>query len=164
MGYILNTTSDVAGLVIMYWFGVFRQSPKNSKRYRLALALLPAEIVAVGYSWYFGYLQLLLVLPAVIQGDVQGVARVSAGFIPLLLAFIGFAQSLLAGKWESEPRTGSGSSSAAEEPALKPARMAEPEPEPVTLATAVACERCGKEFGTKQALNAHRRWCKETGK
>lgn len=63
MGYVLNTTSDVAGLILIFWFGVFRQSPKNSKRYKLALVLLPAEVVAVAYSWYFSYMQLLWCCP-----------------------------------------------------------------------------------------------------
>ena len=151
MGYVLNTTSDLAGLILIYWFGVFRQSPKNTKRYKLALILLPAEIVAVAYSWYFGYMQLLLVLPAVVGADAKQVALVSAGFIPLLLAFIGWAQALLAGKWDA-PHTAKtttddapGTTHLLQKPAQAPRYV---------------CSQCGKGFEKPQSYAAHKRWCK----
>lgn len=156
MGYVLNTTSDVAGCVIIYWFGVFRQSPKNTKRYKLALVLLPAEIVAVAYSWYFAYLQLMLVLPTVMQGDVRWVAVVSAGFIPLMLAFIGWAQALLAGKWDD--------AKAPTEDAPVKMYLPQKATEPATEKCYV-CKGCGEEFPTPHKYAAHKRWhCKETGK
>jgi len=89
LGFILNTMSDVANLTLMYWYGRFRQSPKGSKRYRLAGAMLPSEIIAALYSWLFSWRQLRAVLPAVEPEHWRWVAPVAAGFIPLLLAFVG---------------------------------------------------------------------------
>ena len=138
LGFVLNTMSDVANLILMYWFGRFRQSPKGSKRYKLAAALLPSEVVAALYSWLFSWRQLRAVLPAVEPDHWRWVAPVAAGFIPLLLAFVGYAQSLLAGKlseeWEEHRRK------AAEEPIL-----------------AYECALCDRAFGTQQALNGHMR-------
>jgi hypothetical protein len=68
----------------------------------LAVALLPAEIVAILYSWFFSWRQLRAILPAVEPEAWPWVSAVAAGFIPLLLAFVGYAQSLLAGKLETE--------------------------------------------------------------
>lgn len=101
LGYILNTMSDVAGMVLMYWFGRLRQERRGSKRYRLAIALLPAEIVTVLYSWFFSWRQLKVVLLTVEGTEAQWVAPLAAGFIPALLAFIGLAQALREGRFES---------------------------------------------------------------
>jgi hypothetical protein len=98
LGYVLNTTADLAGMLIIYHFGRFRQSPRGSKKYKLALLLLPAEGVAVAYSWLFSWRQLLIVLPPVEGADTWWMAKLAAGFIPLLLMFIGFAQSIAAGR------------------------------------------------------------------
>ena len=48
------------------------------------------------------YLQLRIVLPAIEPIAWLWVAPVAAGFVPLLLAFIGYTQGLLAGRIESE--------------------------------------------------------------
>ena len=138
LGLALNTMSDVAGMVLMYWYGRLRLSPRGSKRYKLAAALLPAELVAVAYSWLFGWRQLRAVLPAIEPEHWRWVAPIAAGFIPLMLAFIGYAQSLLAGKLdivvvEQEPKRA----------------RAEPEP--------YHCDECARGFATQQALNAHSR-------
>lgn len=141
LGLVLNTVADVSNLTLMYWFGRFRQSPKGSKRYRLAAALLPAELVAVAYSWFLSWRQLRAVLPAVEPEHWRWVAPIAAGFIPLLLAFVGWAQALLAGKLDEVPAVGAAS-------ATRPA----PEPAP-----AYVCEQCGNVYGSQQALNAHGR-------
>jgi hypothetical protein len=138
LGFVLNTMSDVANLTLMYWYGRFRQSPKGSKRYRLAGAMLPSEIIAALYSWLFSWRQLRAVLPAVEPEHWRWVAPVAAGFIPLLLAFVGYAQSLLAGKLDDEP------SRASDKPA------AQPQP-------SYACQLCSRAFGSQQALNGHMR-------
>lgn len=153
-GYILNGASDAAGLVLMFWFARLRQSPKNTKRYRLALALLPAEIVTTVYAWFFSWRQLLLILPAV-EGDAAGwVALVAAGFIPLLLAFVGFAQALLAGRLEGDSIAKAPSDS----------EVAQKAPSSTAKAQAASevfeCEQCNRSFGSKQALGAHMRFCK----
>ena len=100
LGYVLNTVSDLSGLIIMLWFGRLRQGRKGSKRYRLALALLPAEIIAIAYSWFFSWLQLRMVLRPIEGVDAHWVAPIAAGFIPLLLAFIGWGQALREGRFE----------------------------------------------------------------
>jgi len=141
LGLALNTMSDVGNMVLMYWYGRLRQSPVRSKRFRLALALLPAEVVAVGYSWFFSWRQLRAVLPAVEPTEWRWVAPIAAGFIPLLLAFVGYAQSLLAGKLDAEPIA---SKEIIPEPLPQPA-------EPFT------CGDCARSFATQQALNAHSR-------
>ena len=108
LGYVLNTTADVAGLVLTYWYGRLQLDQSATKRKRSAI-LLVAELIATGYSGFFSWRQLRLVLPAVEGDAARWVAPVSAGFIPLLLAFIGYAQALLAGRIE---RNGNGNQEA----------------------------------------------------
>lgn len=96
LGLVLNTMSDIAGMVIMYWFGRLQQSGRTKRR--LSYALLLSEGVAIGYSWFFSWRQLRMVLPPLEPRDWEWVSAVAAGYIPLLLAFIGYAQSLLAGR------------------------------------------------------------------
>ena len=128
LGYVLNTTADVAGLVLTYWYGRLQLDQSATKRKRSA-ALLIAELIATGYSGFFSWRQLRLVLPAVEGGAARWVAPVSAGFIPLLLAFIGYAQALLAGRIE---RNGSAeptrTSDAATQAAPQPAQVRSPTP------------------------------------
>ena len=133
LGFVLNTMSDIANLILMYWYGRFRQSPKGSKRYKLAAALLPSEVIAALYSWLFSWRQLRAVLPAVEPEHWRWVAPVAAGFIPLLLAFVGYAQSLLAGKL-------------GEEQGKAKEKLAE---------VRYGCGVCERTFGSQQALNGH---------
>lgn len=117
LGLVLNTTSDISGMVLVYWYARLQQDRSSRKR-RLSNVLLAAEAVTVLYSWLFSWRQLRLVLPNVEQVGWQWVSAVSAGFIPLLLAFVGYAQALLAGRVddrEKPPRT-----IAAERPASVP--------------------------------------------
>jgi hypothetical protein len=158
LGLVLNTMSDVANLTLMFWFGRLRQSPRGSKRYRLALGLLPSEAIAVLYSWFFSWRQLRAVLPAVEPDAWRWVAPVAAGFIPLLLAFIGYAQSLLAGKLEEEP-----AQVRVREP-VATVSESEPEPvaveqitEPVAVAESFPCPHCPETYLTQNALNGHMR-------
>jgi hypothetical protein len=104
LGLVLNTMSDVSGMVIIYWFGRLQQDRSSRKR-RLSSVLLAAEAITVLYSWLFSWRQLRLVLPATERVGWQWVSAVAAGFIPLLLAFIGYAEALLAGRVEDpKPR------------------------------------------------------------
>ena len=109
-GYALNTTSDVVGMLLMYWFGVFRQSPNQKKR-DLSWGLLGSEVVTLLYSWLFSWRQYRQVIYTVEAGALGGVkeieilAFVFAGFIPLLLAFVGFAQGLQVSDGQSAVET-----------------------------------------------------------
>jgi hypothetical protein len=140
LGWTLNTTSDVSGLVLMYWFGRLQQGGKIKRR--LSWALLPAEIVAVGYSWFFGWRQLSAVMPSVESEASTWVAPIAAGFIPLLLAFVGYAQSLLAGKLDTpkpnQERTETHRNTT-----------------DVHRADVFTCPVCGRLFGSQNGLNSH---------
>ena len=137
LGLVLNTMADVSGLILTYWYGRLQQERSVKKR-RLARVLLAAEIIAVGYSWFFAWRQLLAVMPAVEAAGYRVLAPIAAGFIPLLLAFIGYAQSL------SETQT----HDSAPQPA--PAKV---EPEPAGY----HCKLCSYVGATQHALNAHQR-------
>jgi len=139
LGLALNTMSDVAGMVLMYWFGRLRLSPRGSKRYKLAAVLLPAEVVAIAYSWLFSWRQLRAVLPSVEPEDWRWVSWLAAGFIPLMLAFIGYAQSLLAGKLDEAP-----------------VERKQSAPEPARARFVCDGADCNRSFATQNALNAHR--------
>ena len=145
LGYVLNTVSDVSGLIIMYAFGRLQQERRRSKKWRLSWALLGAEAVAVWFSWFFSWRQLRIVLPAIEGLFAESVAMVAAAFIPLLLAFIGWAQALQAGRFEEQE------ASNPTQPELQPPQMSKQERHP--------CPHCDRSFETKQALSAHLRWC-----
>jgi hypothetical protein len=115
LGLVLNTMSDISGMVLVYWYGRLQQDRSSRKR-RLSTVLLAAEVVAVLYSWFFSWRQLRAVLPQFESQDWPWVAAAAAGFIPLLLAFIGYAQSLLAGRVE-DPKPQEKASAIAEAPA-----------------------------------------------
>lgn len=104
LGYVLNTTSDVAGEVLMYWFGRLQLERKGSKKWKASWALLPAETLAIGFSWFFSWRQLRFVLPSIEGDDATWVSWVSAAFVPLMLAAIGYAQALIAGRLEAGDR------------------------------------------------------------
>lgn len=180
LGYILNTTSDVAGMVLTYWFGRLQQAPKNSKQHRLSWFLVGAELVAVGYSWLFSWRQLRIVLLPIEGEDAAWVSWVAAGFIPLLLAFVGYAQALLAGRIERQSdadvrSAANGNGHDTSLYALRSLKRASLPLQSVACAThaghgnagsdaavapaGFACEFCGRTFGTAQGVSAHMRFC-----
>ena len=94
LGYVLNTVADVSGMALTYYYGILLKKARgNKKNVNKAKVLLVAEFVAVAYSWFFSWRQLLCVLPSAEPNDYKWVAPVSAAFIPLLLAAVGWAQS-----------------------------------------------------------------------
>lgn len=96
LGYVLNTTADVAGMTLTYYYGrLLRDNARTSNKHKQARYLIISEVVAVGYSWFFSWRQLRLVIQVIEPVDYEWIASVSAAFIPLLLAFIGWAQSLI---------------------------------------------------------------------
>lgn len=97
LGLILNTTADVSGMVLTYYYGLLKRvSPKGSRKYKMANILLGAEVFAVFYSWFFSWRQLLIVMQSVESADYAWIAPIAAAFVPGLLAFIGYTESLLA--------------------------------------------------------------------
>lgn len=97
LGLILNTTADLGGMVLTYYYGLLKRvSPKGSRKYKMANILLGAEVFAVFYSWFFSWRQLLIVMQPVESADYAWIAPIAAAFVPGLLAFIGYTESLLA--------------------------------------------------------------------
>jgi len=96
LGLVLNTVSDLSGMVLTFAFGQLRRNnARTSRKYKMASVLLGAEVVAVLYSWFFSWRQLRQVMATTEGQAAVWVAPIAAGFVPLLLAFIGWAQSLL---------------------------------------------------------------------
>ncbi|HUW11161.1 MAG TPA: C2H2-type zinc finger protein [Anaerolineae bacterium] len=145
LGLVLNTMSDVGNLTLAYWYTRLRQTAhRRSRRFRLANVLLAAELASVAYGWFFAWRQLRFVLPAIEPEHWRWVAPIAALFIPLLLAFIGWAQALLAGKL--------GDDVVVQEAVVT--EQPEPLPEPQEQ---WVCQECGKPFGSYYGLNAHMR-------
>jgi hypothetical protein len=91
LGLVLNIATNVAVVALMFSYGrLRRESAKNSKRYRMARWLLAGESLAIGYAAFFGWRQLRVVM----THEPEWVAALSALFIPLLIAFVGYAQAL----------------------------------------------------------------------
>jgi len=153
LGYVLNTMSDVSGLVIMYAFGRLQQERKNSKKWKLSRVLLGAELVAVAYSWFFSWRQLLRTLQPMEQANTQWVAPIAAGFIPLLLAFIGWAQALQAGKFDEQK-------SEQDEQVEQPPVLPEQPPVLKCKHCGAAEDKVGNPWSNTRALRAHESWCK----
>jgi len=168
LGYVLNTTSDVATLGLMYWYGRLQMDASSSKRQK-SKRLLIAEAIATLYSWFFAWRQLLRILPEVEQGTMRisslnweaesahVVAPIAAGFIPVLLIAIGYTQALLAGRIEREH----GDSTAAQE--QPQAEQAEAQSGSKSARgnghSAHQCPWCERGFATQQAVSAHLRFC-----
>jgi hypothetical protein len=97
-GYVLNLTVDFTGMVLIYWYGRLRQCPKNTNKYKMASLLLPGEFIALGYSWFFSWLNLRRIMPMVVGENAAWVAMVTAAYVPLQLLFIGTTQAILEGR------------------------------------------------------------------
>jgi hypothetical protein len=144
LGQVLNTMSDVASEIIMYWFGRLQMDASQAKRKR-AKWLLLAEFVLVGFSWLFGWRQLLPILSQLEGKDAQWLAPLMAAFTPAALISIGYAQALLAGKIEK-----SETSTKAAPIAAKPAK-----PAPVRRATIDEWREIAANLnGSRAKLNA----------
>lgn len=151
LGYALNTTADLTGETLMYVFGRLQQERRGSKRQRASWAILGAEAVTVLFSWFFSWRQLRAVLPAVEPQSWRWVSAVSAAFVPLLLAFCGYAQAVLAGRFGESDRE-----SHASEPVQLDATHA-------SDGARFVCATCGRTFGSRNALSAHMRFCEREG-
>lgn len=94
LGFVMNTVADFADLVIGHEYGKLQRQRSSDQKRVLSVFLLGGEVVAIAYSWLFSWRQLRIVLPLMEPTDWPWVAAVSAGFVPLLLFFVGFAQAL----------------------------------------------------------------------
>lgn len=135
MGFIMNTTGDVITLGLSYWYGRFRMDRSSVKR-KKALVLLGAEVISCGYSWLFSWRMLLQTMTRIEGTAAVWLAPLAAAFVPLLLAFVGYAAALRAGRVESTTE---------ERVERKKARY--------------TCDRCGKGFDKQRAYAGHRRHC-----
>lgn len=101
-GYVLNFTVDLAGMTLIYWYGRFRQCPRNTNRHKMALALIPGELIALGYSWFFSWLNLRTIMSTVVGQDAMWLAPIAAAYVPLQLLFIGTTQAILEGRSDQD--------------------------------------------------------------
>lgn len=144
LGYTLNTMADIAALVLSKRFARLQRQRDLVKR-RLSFVILAADIVAIGYSWLFSGRQLIRVMPAFEPEAWPWLATISAGFIPLMLGFIGYAQGLSdtrIERTEDKPRQ--------ELIGSEMAPLQEPD-------ARFVCETCDASYGSRNALNAHQR-------
>lgn len=140
LGYVLNTMADIAALVLSKRFARLQRQRDPLKR-RLSFVILAADIVAIGYSWLFGGRQLIRVMPIFEPTAWPWLATVSAGFIPLMLGFIGYAQGLSDIRIEqSEDKPAESTAASLSEPTAR-----------------YVCETCGHSVNSQNALNAHQR-------
>ena len=101
MGYVLNLVSDASGYVMSNAYGRLQNEDDETKR-KLSRFLLLGEFVNIAYSWLFSYLVLrerfVVIFTRAIFGslatEIEVLAFVSAGFVPLMLTFLGYADSL----------------------------------------------------------------------
>jgi len=101
MGYILNLVSDASGYVMSNAYGRL-QNDDDERKHNLSKVLLVGEFINIAYSWLFSYLVLrdrfMTFFTRPIFGnltvELEVLAFVSAGFVPLSLVFLGYADSL----------------------------------------------------------------------
>jgi len=154
LGYILNTAADITSVRLARQYARF-QADRSPKKRRRAWVILFAEVHSVLFSWFFSWRQLRLYLQAtaleteLFVGNIPAssiVAFVTAWFVPILLALVGYCQGLRAGRYEDAP--------VAESTRPQPAA-----PPPVVRRCA-----CGFEAHSKGAWANHCRWCEQAKK
>jgi hypothetical protein len=121
-GYLLNTVSDVATLVLANWYGRLEFSGTGASK-KAIRRVFYSEFVAIAYSWLFSWRQLrpivreletvnneplLSALGASQWGliEVEIIVFVMAGFVPVTNAALGYAQALRDGKFQKQERAG----------------------------------------------------------
>ena len=103
LGLVLNTVADITSELGMYWYGRLTMDKSLTKR-KGAKWILVGQVILVGYAWLFGWRQLVPIVEKV-DPNAPWMAPVGAAFIPAALVVVGYIQSLLAGRIESEPKT-----------------------------------------------------------
>ena len=161
-GLLLNLVSDVCTLGLSYWYRRLRMDRSSVKR-KGAWVLLLTEVAATGYSWLFSWRQLLQVMPRVEGADAIWLAPLAAGFVPMLLFAIGYAEASRVGRLQtakaakvSEMKT---------QPTKPIAEIAETIVVPIAPVAESGngskpkCPYCDAAFDTVQGVSAHLRWC-----
>jgi hypothetical protein len=151
LGLILNTAADIADLYLGHRIGKLIRSKDPIKRWG-AVALGVFQVIAIAYSWFFGYRQLLRVLPTIEPVGTARIAFWAAGFIPIMLGGLGLESGLTAVTIKAF---------AAQEPA--PAAKV---PAPVRLECpecGVSASKAGRPFLLKEQVHAHLAHCPARG-
>jgi hypothetical protein len=163
LGYVLNTVADLTGMIIFYQYSRLQQTRRNEaggkRRLQLSRVLLGAEVITVGYSWFLSWRQLRIVLPAIEPQAWHWVAPAAAGFVPLLLAFVGFTQGLLAGRIESEAATQTQTAAMQETQSLVTVAAGDNGDLHLCPFCGAGAGKTGKPFANAQAVSAHLRGC-----
>lgn len=106
LGYVLNTSADLATEILMYWYGVYRRNnAKGTKKYRMARVILVFDLVLAWFSWFFGWRQLIPIMDDIELEKRSLIAGISASFAPVTLMAIGYCQSLLHVKDDGAPKS-----------------------------------------------------------
>lgn len=137
LGYVLNLVADATSYVISNAYGRLQDEEDDSKR-KLSRLLLVGEFVGIAYSWLFGYLVLRERFVVIFTRPIFGaltterevLAFVSAGFVPLMLTLLGYADSLN----KTQPRARERASST---DGAKPGKATAAPPAPVAQANSV---------------------------
>jgi len=119
LGYALNTMLDIVALVLPYWrlrLSMDRSTVKQDRAKRLGRA----EWCGLFWNWLFTWLQLRPIFytievtpPLDTATFVEIVAALAAGFVPVMLKFIGTAQGIRAGREEAASTAATTAKSAA---------------------------------------------------
>jgi hypothetical protein len=145
LGLVLNAMADAADLYLGDRMGRLMRSTDGTKRWGGLLALGFGQVIAVAYSWFFSWRQLVRVLPAIEPEHYLWIAPIAAGIIPLLLAILGIENGLTSFSSkrffaESEPT-----------PAVR-------KPKPLACPVCgITAGKNGKPFIVQEQVNAHQR-------
>jgi len=101
LGYVLNLVADATSYVLSNSYGRLQGDEDEAKR-KLSRLLLVGEWVNIFYSWLFSYIVLrdrfvtffTRSITGNLASDIEWLAFISAGFVPLTLVFLGYADSL----------------------------------------------------------------------
>jgi hypothetical protein len=93
LGFVLNTMADISDLYLGHRAGRLIRSKDPIRRWG-ALAVFAGQLIAIIYSWFFGFRQLLRVFEVLEPTNTRALAFWAAGSIPLLLAVLGIEGGL----------------------------------------------------------------------
>lgn len=141
LGFIANGVADIATLLVSERYAKLQRTRDRDKR-RLSRWLLPAEAVALLFSWLLSWRQLRIVLPLVEPDAWQWLAPIFALMFPLTLASLGLAQGISVTRFE------------------KPEETNEKRTEALQV---FECPFCERFFDSQQALAGHKKAHRQNG-